>query len=107
MPTGDFRLRWSRAAGRDLRDIWRYYDRVASRDIADHLLRKLIDAGARAAERPLMRRVRTELSPDLRAVIVHPYTLFYRVSGDEVEVVRVLHERRDFEAVFKTKSRKT
>ena len=35
--------------------------------------------------------------------MVHPYTLFYRVVDGSVEVVRVLHERRDFAAVFPKK----
>ncbi len=52
-----------------------------------------------------MHRVRHDLIPDLpgelRSVPTHPYTLFYRVSlqpahgHEEIEILRVLHERRD------------
>ena len=91
------------AADRDLREIWGYYDRVASRDAADRMFRKLIAASEDAAKRPLLRSARDKLMPGPRAVLVHPYALFYRIEDDEVEVVRVLHQRRDFEAVFQPK----
>jgi toxin ParE1/3/4 len=89
---------------RDLRDIWRYYERVASTEIADKLLREIYGAGQRLADQALMWRPRDEVMPGLRSVLVHPYTAFYRVSDGSVEVVRVLHERRDFTAVFPKKN---
>jgi plasmid stabilization system protein ParE len=46
---------------------------------------------------------RDDVMPGLRAVLVHPYTVFYRVTDSTVEIVRVLHERRDFSAVFRDK----
>lgn len=39
--------------------------------------------------------------PDLRSVLAHPYTVFYRVTEVAIEIVRVLHERRDFPAILK------
>jgi plasmid stabilization system protein ParE len=39
--------------------------------------------------------------PGLRFVLVHPYTLFYRVTDGTAEIVRVLHERRNFSGVFR------
>jgi plasmid stabilization system protein ParE len=33
-------------------------------------------------------------------VLARPYTIFYRLQNDAVEIVRVLHERRDFLAAF-------
>jgi plasmid stabilization system protein ParE len=67
------------------------------------MFRKLIDAGRDAAARPFIRRRRDNLVPGLRAVIVHPSLLFYRVENLEVEVVRVIHERRDIEAALNSK----
>ena len=53
-----------------------------------------------------MHRVRHDLISDLprelRSTSAHPYTRFYRVSPksadrrEEIEILRVLHERRDF-----------
>lgn len=97
------RVVWPPKAKQDLRQIWRYFARVASPDIADKLLREIRDATERAAERPFLRRTRDDVMPGLRAVLVHPYTVFYLVTDSTIEVVRVLHERRDFSAAFRDK----
>jgi plasmid stabilization system protein ParE len=36
----------------------------------------------------------------MRGVLAQPYTVFYRITDTTVEVVRVLHERRDFPAAL-------
>jgi plasmid stabilization system protein ParE len=37
----------------------------------------------------------------LRSILVHPYAVIYRVTDDAVEIVRVLHERRDLPTELK------
>jgi toxin ParE1/3/4 len=100
MPAANRRLIWSPAAKSDLREIWRYFVNVASRDVADQLLRNIQGAGARVRRRPLAWRTRDEVFPELRSILVHPYVIFYRVENETVEVVRVLHQRRNFAALF-------
>ena len=95
---------WSLTAQQDLIEIWGYFARVASPTTADRLIDDIEAAANRLVIDPRVHRVRHDLIPDLpgelRAVPVHPYTLFYRVnpqSGhEEIEILRVLHERRDF-----------
>ena len=41
---------------------------------------------------------------DLRAAPVHPYAVFYRIVDGNVEIVRVLHEHRDFATIFANKN---
>jgi plasmid stabilization system protein ParE len=53
----------------------------------------------------LMWRRRDEVFPGLRSVLVHPYTIFFRVDGEIVQIVRVLHERRDFAKAFSKRRR--
>jgi plasmid stabilization system protein ParE len=36
----------------------------------------------------------------MRSVPIHPYIVFYRIQGDAVEIVRVLHGRRDIASIF-------
>ena len=79
--------------------MWRYYARVASPDVADRLLRDINQAGERMGDRPLSHRARDRSCRGC-AVLVHPYTVFYRVTEGGVEIVRVLHERRNFAAIF-------
>jgi toxin ParE1/3/4 len=85
--------------------VWRYYQRVASVEIADKILGEINKAGERLSDQALMWRARDEVLPGLRSVLVHPYTIFYRVNDGVVEIVRVLHERRDFAAIFSGKER--
>jgi len=37
---------------------------------------------------------RNELVSGLHAIFVHPYSIFYRVENDEVEISRIIHEER-------------
>jgi plasmid stabilization system protein ParE len=37
-------------------------------------------------------------------VPVHPYVVFYRVRNDGIEIVRVLHGRRDVASIFAERS---
>ena len=103
MPAHRSPPRWSPLAKQDLRDIWRYYSDIASPLVADGILRKVTNAANRAAARPLLWRRRDALMPGLRAAIVHPYAVFYRIVDGNVEIVRVLHEHRDFAAIFESK----
>jgi toxin ParE1/3/4 len=91
---------WAPRAKQDLRDIWRYYIRVASPEIADRIVREIASSAERLGQNPLPGRDRDELRPDLRSLLVHPHTLFYRIEANTAQVVRVLHERRDFLTLF-------
>ena len=100
MPADDRRLVWSPGAENDLRDIWRYFVRVASREVADRLLREIRSAAEKARQHPLAWRARDEIMLGLRSILVHPYVVFYRVKEDAVEIVRVLHQRRNLPDMF-------
>jgi toxin ParE1/3/4 len=91
---------WSFEADQDLLEIWRYYAEVAAIEIADRLVREMHAAAARAAGKPMVWRARDELIPGLRSIAVRPYAIFYRIAADNIEIVRVLHERRDLAAIF-------
>jgi toxin ParE1/3/4 len=79
---------------------------VAWGEIADKLLREISETAERLAEEALMWRTPDEITPGLRSVRVQPYTIFYRVTDGLVQIVRVLHERRDFAAVFASEGRR-
>jgi toxin ParE1/3/4 len=61
---------------------------------------KIDRAGRRLGSHAFIGRPRDELATDLRSVLVHPRVIFYRVADEIVEIVRVLHQRRDLGAVF-------
>ena len=76
MPQKRRRVIWAPKDKQDLRDVWRYYARVASPEIADKLLREISQAGGRLADEALMWRARDEVMPGLRSVLVHPSRSF-------------------------------
>lgn len=81
-------------------EIWDYYAQAASPETADRLLTEVFVAVARVAAHPLHGRPRADLREDLRCVSVSPYIVFSRTGTDRIEVVRILHERRNLEGVL-------
>jgi toxin ParE1/3/4 len=100
LPKADSRAVWSSAAARDVDDIWDYYAAEASEETADRVVDLLAAAGEAVALKPARGRSRDTLAPGLRSVRSAPYLVFYRVTGTSVEIVRVLHERRDLAAAL-------
>jgi plasmid stabilization system protein ParE len=98
----DTQVRWSPASRQDLIDIWQYFARLASPNIADNLLCDIVATVARLAEYPLTRTL-NDLIPGVRAVRSHPYILFYRIAKNVPEIVRVLHEHLGYAHVLSEK----
>src|SRR5207244_11422426 len=61
------RLVWAPRAKEDLREIRRYYRRIASPEVADNLLREIHRVATRVAASPLSWRARTDPRPTLGA----------------------------------------
>jgi plasmid stabilization system protein ParE len=91
---------WSPAAQQDLIDIWGYFAKLASPEIADALVMELNATANLIVENPHAWRERTELMRGIHAVPVHPYTIFYRIADHSPEIVPVLHERRDTASIL-------
>jgi toxin ParE1/3/4 len=100
MATVDRTLIWSVDAERDVEEIWNYLATLASIRTADDTVRGLFRACDRLVGHPFLGRPRDELIVGLRSVLAPPHIVFYRLSGSNIEVVRVLHQRRDIEAIF-------
>jgi toxin ParE1/3/4 len=94
--------RTERAEG-DLADILDYLDRhspPAAERLADSIDRRFAQLGLL----PEIGRAREELAPGLRSIVIDRYVLFYRVTPNAVEVLRILDGARDFERVMKEES---
>jgi toxin ParE1/3/4 len=105
MPPKPRHVVWAPRAKRDLADVWRYYARVASIEVADKLLREIDEAAQRLSNDAHRWRARDELMPGLRSALVPPHIIFYRVENGTVQIVRVLHGRRNFPAIFSDSER--
>jgi len=89
------KVRVTGPAARDLSDIFVYLvgesPRAAERlaDSLDVAIRDLADAAEHFAVVP------SRAADDIRRRVVGSYNIFYRVEGDEVMVMRVLHGARN------------
>lgn len=88
------KIKWKPAAKADLLNIWEY---VAADDLeqADRLLDAIEIQCQKLARFPRLGRARDELRPLLRSFPLGNYVVFYRPSKDGIEIIRVLHGRRD------------
>ena len=92
-------LRVAARARADLDDIWVYIAQD-NPDAADKYIRAIVSRFPTLASLPLIGRERPELSADLRSFVVGRRVIFYRVSGNNVEIVRVLDGARDLPPLF-------
>ena len=100
MPPNNRALVWAPESEQDLLEIWHYLAEAVGTDTADRQLRRIDEACRSLRQAPFRGRPRDELRPGLRSILTEPYVVFYRVATAAVEIVRVLHQRRDIGAIF-------
>lgn len=84
----------TRLARNDLLDIWLHI--AADNETAATELLLRIDARCEALrQNPKMGPMRFGKQKDIRQLIEGEYLILYRVGRNEIEIVRVLHGRRD------------
>jgi toxin ParE1/3/4 len=83
-------------ANLDLYELWEYVA-LKSPASADKLIRRINEVFGILAENPEIGHRQDDLAPGLRSFPVNPYVIFYRPLAERegVEIVRVLHARRD------------
>jgi toxin ParE1/3/4 len=96
------RLRFAPLAERDLEEIGRYIARDNPRE-AGQFLTRIKDKCQDIAATPLIGRERDDMGRNVRSFPLGRYLIFYRVMGDDVVVVRVLHGARNLPDTFRAK----
>jgi toxin ParE1/3/4 len=89
----------SRLAGLNLFQILGELD---SRDSAraDRYATLFNDKIAALAQFPEMGRSRPEFGEDVRSTLVKPYVLFYRYRDESVQILRIVHSKRDLRRIL-------
>ena len=82
------------AAKTDLKDIYQYGLRHWGQAQSNRYLEKLKEHFWSLTAQPLMGVERSELLPGVRSLAIESHTLFYNVTADTVEVIRILHGRQ-------------
>ena len=90
------------AARGDLVEIWDYYAiTIDNVDVADRIRDELFAAFGELAKTPGIGHYRTDLvSEPLRFWRVRDYLIIYRCERQPLEIVRVLHGKRDVQALL-------
>ena len=83
------------AAKTDLKDIYLYGLRQWGQPQSESYLDNIKEQFWALTEQPLIGIDRSELLSDTRSLPIESHTLFYRVTTDTVEIIRVLHGRQD------------
>jgi len=91
--------RISGRARRDLLEIWRY---IAddNETAADRFIDLLVQRFQLLGKNHYAGRSRDELRSGYRSFPVGQYVVFYRVAEPGVEIMHVLHGKRDLDAIF-------
>jgi toxin ParE1/3/4 len=93
--TGRFGLR--PRAHADLDEIWDYTADRWGLDQAETYTRQLWKDIATVADRPKLGRECPEVRPGYRKFPSGSHVLFYRLTADGIDVVRILHQRMNYE----------
>ena len=83
------------AAKIDLKEIYQYGLRQWGKTQSKNYLESIKGQFWALTEQPLIGIDRSELLPNARSLSLESHTLFYRVTPNTVEIIRVLHGRQD------------
>jgi toxin ParE1/3/4 len=83
------------AAKTDLKDIYQYGLRQWGQTQSESYLENIKEQLWMLTEQPLIGVDRSELLHCTRSLPVESHILFYRVTPDTIEIIRVLHGRQD------------
>lgn len=88
-------------AERDLDDIAYYIAKeTGSLDIAERLIDSITNRFYLLASHPKIGRARDDLLAGTRSFPVGNYIIIYDIDGEDVQILRVVHGRRNLAALF-------
>ncbi len=82
-------------ARNDLAEIWATIAEARDERTANRMNQKILASCRSKAQFPDTGQSRDEIAPGLRSTAVLPYVVFFRLEGDTILVLRILHGRRD------------
>ena len=89
------RLVWRPSALIDLEDIWAYSERQFGTEQTAAYVRGLQAKAGLLATGDLSGTAQNDVEPGLRRQLAGSHAIWFRVDGDVLRVIRVLHQSRD------------
>jgi len=96
-------VKWSIPAKNDLKQI---HDYIAndSKYYAQNVIQEIVSKTETLTEFPKIGRIVPEISDQsIRELIVYSYRLIYEISVAGVEILAIIHGRRDFKSVWEAR----
>lgn len=93
------RTELTKAAERDLEEIWAYLNADNSRS-AEKLIKDFLQKFRMLADNPNLGKSRSEVLINLRSFPFKKYVVFYTPTDYGIEIFRVLHSSRNIEGIF-------
>lgn len=85
----------------ELDEIWLYIASESSDlEVADRVIDSITDQIYQLSQHPYLGRRRDDLRPGLRSLAVGSYVAIYRLDGDDIRILHVLHGRRDIKTIL-------
>jgi len=100
MHESERRINLSPEANNDLISIWIYGATEWSPEQADKHLFEIESVCDRLLGDTQLGKPRDELVVGVRSIVIRPHVIFYRVSKTRIEILRVLHQRKDVDTIF-------
>lgn len=77
----------------DLLDIWQYsYHKWGADKAVEYLMQ--LDAGMQGlTSNPMLGKSQDAVRRDYRSIQINRHVIYYRLQGDIIDIVRLLHER--------------
>jgi toxin ParE1/3/4 len=72
--------------------------------VADRYAAAFDEKGQALARFPEIGRRRPEIAANVLSTLVPPYVLFYRIDGETVQILRILHGKRDLRHIMREES---
>ncbi|MGB0659013.1 MAG: type II toxin-antitoxin system RelE/ParE family toxin [Mangrovicoccus sp.] len=94
--------RLSPKAEDDLSDIWLYTAQNWSMGQAENYLRGLEEKLRQLCQNPRLAPERSEISPPVRLYIYRSHLVIYRIEGEFLAIIRVLHNRQHWQALIES-----
>ena len=89
-------VKWSRPARMDLKQIHDYIAKD-SRYYAKKVVQTIVEKTEELMVFPEIGRIVPEIDdPNIRELFVYSYRLIYEITPNEIEILSVIHGRRDF-----------
>lgn len=89
------RIQKSPQSETDLENIWLYSFETWDEAQADRYYDALAKGINQLASNPEIGRSRDDIREGYRSIQINRHIVFYRIEGQAIDVVRVLHERMD------------